>query len=541
MRAPGVLLFAAFCVAPALATPSTSPTLAVVGEEAITGDELRDQFVRRHGGHTKFLGGVSEVRAFLDQVIDHRLLLQEAYRLGLDELPAIRSATDESAMNRALEWLLKREIDAKAKPTEAEIRLAWEERTATLWKVSQIVLPDREAALDVARQLAAGTDFDRLVHERSVGASRIRGGLLPSVGWGSLSPEWEAAVFPLAAGETTPPFETAEGWEIVRVIEKKTVDRPDFAAARERIAGILRKRKLETLRTAFSAQLWQKYGARLADGIEVSPRSFQELGTRAPATVVASWRGGSLDLQTFSRGLQLDALAALPESAGRAHLDDLLRKTVNDALARLEVRARRIADQPEIAAATRTFRERLMENALYSDYLLRGVELAEGEVRAWYESHRGDWVAPERRHVAHIVVATREEAEALRERLANGEPFEALAAAVSTDTQTARRGGDLGWVSAEQTPPDFAPVLGLETGAVSAPIQSSFGWHLIKVLEVEPSRQLHYEEVAETLHQQLLDRKRTEKRAEWIARLRAATPIEIRTKAIEAFVKQSAT
>ena len=215
-------------------------------------------------------------------------------------------------------------------------------------------------------------------------------------------------------------------------------------------------------------------------------------------------------------------------------------KTVNDALLRLEVAARRIEERPEVAAAAKAVREQLMENALYSDYLLRGVELQEAEVRAWYDAHRGDWVAPERRHVAHIVAATREAAEALRARLDNGEPFEKVAAASSQDPQTAKAGGDLGWVTAKETPAEFAPVMQLASGEVSAPLQSSFGWHLVKVLQVDPARQLAYEEVADRLRQQLLDRKRTEKRAEWIRRLRAATPIEIDSKAIEAFAKQTA-
>jgi len=535
-----VLVLAALVAAPALAAPAASPALALVGGEEVTGEELKEQFVRRHGGHTKFLGGVSEVRAFLDQVIDRRLLLQEAYRLGLDELPAIRAASDEAAMNQALEWLILEEIDSKAAPTEAEIQSAWEQRTTTLWKVSQIVLPDREAADDVARQLAGGADFDLLVRERSIGASRVRGGVLPSVGWGTMSPEWEAAVFPLAAGETTKPFETQEGWEIVRVLEKRTVEKPEFAAARERITGILKRRKLDALRKSYSEQLWRKYGAHLSDSVDISPRAFVELGKGAPETVLATWRGGSLDYRTFARGLQLDALAALPERVGRAHLRELLDKTVNDALLRLEVVARHVLDQPEIVAAATSVREQLMENALYADYLLRGVEVGEPEARAWYAEHRADWVTLERRHVAHIVVKTREEAATLNERLANGEKFEALAAQSSADAQTAKRGGDLGWITAKQTPPGFEPVLALDKGEVSAPISSNFGWHLIKVLEIEPARQQSYEEVADTLKQQLLDRKRTAKRAEWIERLRAATPIELRPDAIAAFAEQAA-
>jgi peptidylprolyl isomerase len=533
-------IVAAACATAALAAAKSIPPLAVVGGEAVSGEDLRQDFVRRHGGHAKFLGGASEVRSFLDQVIDRRLLLQEAYRLGLDELPAVRQASDETAMNRSLEWLVKQEIDDRAQPTEEEIRQAWETRTTTLWQVLQLAVADRDTALDLARQIAAGAEFETLVRERSIASSRIRGGMLPSIGWGSMTPEWEAAVFPLAAGETTAPFETAEGWQIVRVIEKKTVEKPAFDEARSRVESILKKRKLEQRRAAFSQELWKRYGARLADGLAVDPKTFAELARSAPKTALATWNGGALDLETFARGLDLAALAALPGGAGRTHLADLLRKTVNDALLRLEVAARRIEARPEIAAAAKAVREQLMESALYSDYLLRGVELQEAEVRAWYEAHRGDWVAPERRHVAHIVAATREAAEALRVRLDNGEPFEKVAAASSQDPQTAKAGGDLGWVTAKETPAEFAPVMQLAPGEVSAPLQSAFGWHLVKVLQIDAARQLAYEEVADRLRQQLLDRKRTEKRAEWIRRLRAATPIEIDSKAIEAFAKQTA-
>src|SRR5205814_1872549 len=121
-----------------------------------------EEFVRLHGGHAKFLAGESEIRSFLARMIDRRLLVQEAYRVGLDDLPQIRDACRDFAEDKAVEALLRTEIDRRAEVSEAEIRLAWERHTSDLYEVRQIVLPGREAAEDAFQQILAGADFERL-------------------------------------------------------------------------------------------------------------------------------------------------------------------------------------------------------------------------------------------------------------------------------------------------------------------------------------------------------------------------------------------
>ena len=87
-------------------------------------------------------------------------------------------------------------------------------------------------------------------------------------------------------------------------------------------------------------------------------------------------------------------------------------------------------------------------------------------------------------HAAHILVDTEEEAQAALDRINNGEDFAVVAAEVSRDNTNAYKGGDLGWFGPGQMVPEFeTAAFALEPGQVSQPVQSQFGWHLIKVYD----------------------------------------------------------
>jgi peptidyl-prolyl cis-trans isomerase D len=87
-------------------------------------------------------------------------------------------------------------------------------------------------------------------------------------------------------------------------------------------------------------------------------------------------------------------------------------------------------------------------------------------------------------HAAHILVDTEEEAQAALDRIEAGEPFAEVAADVSIDTSNAYKGGDLGWFGPGQMVEPFEnAAFALEPGEVSEPIQTDFGWHIIKVYD----------------------------------------------------------
>jgi len=142
----------------------------------------------------------------------------------------------------------------------------------------------------------------------------------------------------------------------------------------------------------------------------------------------------------------------------------------------------------------------------------------------------------EQAHVRHILLRTNEivsEDEAkrkllgLRDRIVNGVNFAELAR-LNSDDGSASRGGDLGWVYPGDTVPEFERAfMDLKLMEVSQPVKTSFGWHLIQVLERRTADMSSDRRRVEA-RKALLDRKGDEAYQEWLRQLRDRAYVELR-------------
>ncbi len=141
-------------------------------------------------------------------------------------------------------------------------------------------------------------------------------------------------------------------------------------------------------------------------------------------------------------------------------------------------------------------------------------------------------------HARHILIKTDEavsdeEAKAvlskLRQRIIDGESFAAIAKTHSGDTGSAINGGDLSWLAPGQTVPQFEAAMNrLSLDEISQPVQSTFGWHLIQVLErkqVDDTAAFERNQAQKILQQ----RKVEEELETWLRRLRDEAYVEYRT------------
>lgn len=107
-------------------------------------------------------------------------------------------------------------------------------------------------------------------------------------------------------------------------------------------------------------------------------------------------------------------------------------------------------------------------------------------------------------NAAHILVETEEEALALLEAFREGADFADLAREHSLDPGSAARGGELGWFGTGMMVQPFEEaVLSLEPGAVSDPVETQFGWHLVLLLDTRLVETPEFDEVRDTLAQEL--------------------------------------
>ncbi|WP_349369165.1 peptidylprolyl isomerase [Salinarimonas sp.] len=148
------------------------------------------------------------------------------------------------------------------------------------------------------------------------------------------------------------------------------------------------------------------------------------------------------------------------------------RAAENAGLAETETFARNMAYQ----------RDKVLLAALLEETIAAAV--TEEAARALYEETVAGIEPQEEVRARHILVPTEEEAKAAAERVAAGEDFAAVAAELSQDPGSAREGGDLGFFTRDRMVAPFAEAaFALEPGGVSEPVQSQFGWHVIKVEE----------------------------------------------------------
>jgi len=121
------------------------------------------------------------------------------------------------------------------------------------------------------------------------------------------------------------------------------------------------------------------------------------------------------------------------------------------------------------------------------------VTVKDDELQAAYQKETANLA--EQRRAAHILIEVNDKTtdaqakakiEEIQARLAKGEKFDALAKEFSQDPGSATNGGDLGFAGPGVYDPDFETALyALNKDQVSAPVRTTFGWHLIKLLGVE--------------------------------------------------------
>lgn len=171
------------------------------------------------------------------------------------------------------------------------------------------------------------------------------------------------------------------------------------------------------------------------------------------------------------------------------------------------------------------------------DYLVRSVmeriadfEPAEADIQAAYEAaFPAD--APVLEYDAdHILLETEEAANAVIEELANGADFATLAEERSTDTGSGANGGDLGWFTRDRMVKEFGDAVAeMEKGSTStAPVQSQFGWHVIRLNDSRNMTPPELAEVRDALIQQI----RREKVGAEIERISGEATVE-RTEGID--------
>lgn len=150
------------------------------------------------------------------------------------------------------------------------------------------------------------------------------------------------------------------------------------------------------------------------------------------------------------------------------------------------------------------------------------VQVTLKEVEDYYQNNREKYGQPKQVKVRHILIKSnpkdpeasaiaRKKAESIRDEAAKGTDFAHLAKKYSEDPGTKDRGGDLGFIARGQVVPEFEEAaFSLKVGGIGGVIQTPYGFHILKVDEVQEAKTEPLEKVKNQIHSLLQNRKAKE-------------------------------
>jgi len=144
------------------------------------------------------------------------------------------------------------------------------------------------------------------------------------------------------------------------------------------------------------------------------------------------------------------------------------------------------------------------------DSLAAQQSVSEADLHAAYEKSRSRLEVPEKRRARHILItgkddaSARAQAEQVLAQARSGKDFGALAKQYSQDPGSANNGGDLGWADRNSFVKPFADALfGMKAGEIAGPIKTQFGYHIIRLDEIQPGKVKSFDEARNELEAQV--------------------------------------
>ena len=175
---------------------------------------------------------------------------------------------------------------------------------------------------------------------------------------------------------------------------------------------------------------------------------------------------------------------------------------------------------------------------------IKEQEAADEEtLRSFYDDNKEIFTNPEQRSAQHILVEERELAESLLEEIQQGADFSELARIHSIDTSTKDSGGDLGYFERDIMVPEFDKVVfEMGIGELSEVVETDYGFHIIKLTEVQPENIKSFEESREqlaSLHQKKAAQKKLYSLQEELGNLAYEDPLDLVAEQLDLELKAS--
>ncbi len=522
--------------------------LARVGDHVVTLSEFQQRWERGLHGEISSPEKELELRKkTLDLIIEDKLMIIGAYEQKLNESPEVKEKIEESKPRILLRVLYNKEIKDKVKVSKSELREYYDKLGVEV-RARHILVKTEEEAKKIKEELDRGADFVQLAKEKSTDRrTKDKGGDLGFLKWGKVPP-FEEVAFKLKPGEISQPVKDRLGWHIIKVVERKKVEREPLDRLKPQIESQLRRSKEKKRVDEYITQLKERANLEyVPKTLELVISKYKEAKEKMEFTdeekerILVKYKGGAWKLGRFAEQLAKFGPFRHPKFEKEKDVKNFVEQHILQDLLVDAAKREGIESTSEFKKELKKAEERILLGKMQKEVIPKGVTVSDDEVKAYYQSHQDKFKVPAKVNIREIQVKTKEEAEKLLKRIKRGASFKKLAKERSLRKWAAKKGGEMGYFEERRYPALFKAAWDLKRGQIAGPIKSRGGnWSIIKLIGKKKERVQPLKEVEEKAKNWALAEKRKKVKAEWLENMRKKVKITIDEKLLESTVETKA-
>lgn len=524
------ILISAFCVLFLWNCASLSPkkdVLAVVDDERITGEDIVYALQIEHRREDLSSARKLDIKQYIQRIIDEKLLVQEALRMGMEDLPEVQSKVQAYLLRESVMKLYDEEIVRRVSVSEKEIRNNYRKNYERV-SLGIIEVDSEEKAGKILESLKLGNDFTELARQHSTHYSEENKGevAFPVKDAGFL----KKAIADLRTGELSDVVKIRQKYYIVKLIDRQEAPDADFEKSREGIRRQIKSRKTEERSAKYLVQLRERADLEIDKDVlasidlESGKDKKEELLTDKRPIVTLS---GSV----LSVG---DLVAMLPQNK-----NELIEKSMNSWIDRKlvdhEALSRHYEVNTDLKDMLLRYKNQLLKKTFINKALMTRIKISEKDMEDYYLDNKRDFMKPVSYRVQQLSVKTADEAEDILKNLKEGASFSWLAEKKSVDPY-AEKGGNAGWMQKGQLSENAKEIIGsLEPGGISPVFEAEGLYRIIRLQERTKEEFELFSKVRPLVHRKVFGKKYAELYGQYVSELKEKAQIVIYDEKVRVF------
>jgi len=445
--------------------------LAWVDGEPVTRKDLEYSLQIAHRREDLSNAKQIDISRYVQKLIDDRLIVQEAQRMGLDDAPEVREKVREYILRESVVRLYDEEILGKVSVTGEEITNYYRENYEK-YTLSVIEAGTENEAAEIMGKLQGGERFDNFAMEYASHSEKQKT-KERVVKKKTLKRALQEAVAGLKPGEISSVIKDQDKYFIVKLLDRQAAPDEELASVRKSIEGALKDEKIKQRSAEYLVELRKKSDVKI-DRELLASMKFQE-GDKTRE----EWLNDKRPLvqannMTLAAG---DFAAMLPEKPLKSN-EEILDTWLDRKMVDLEALSRHYDINTDLKDMVQRYKNELLKAAFARNVINPQIKISDRDTEDYYHGHQTEYTKPVKYRTQQITLKSSEDAQEVLNSLAGGASFSWLARTKSKDS-FASAGGVTDWKTKDQLPGPVKDIIdNLNVGDIS-PVLPIDGEYLI--------------------------------------------------------------